>query len=110
MRHEPTDVICTIAGIAEHALDHVGDCCHRVAKDLTTFHAQASDGLGRGRPAIDIELVLVAAVRAQTRGQDAAIVARAGLLLGFEYDRTGTVAEQDTRGAILPLEDTRERL
>ena len=69
-----------------------------------------ADGLGRGRAAVDIELGFVAAVGAQMRGQDAAIVAGAGLLLRLQHDRAGAVAEQHAGGAVGPVEDAREGL
>ncbi len=67
VRHEPVDVVGGIAGGLEGVLDHVGDHRHGVLEHRAALHAQVPDGLGRGRSAIDIELGLVAAVRAQVR-------------------------------------------
>ena len=110
VRHEPVDVGGGIAGGAERILDHVGDHRHRVLEHRSPFHAQVADGLRRGRPAIDVELGLVPAVGAQMRGQHAAIVAAAGLLLRLHHDGAGAVAEQHAGGAVVPIEDARERL
>src|SRR5215471_8096648 len=76
MGDKPVDVLGTIAGLLKDALDHVGDRRNRVAEDFASFHPQVADGLRRGWAAIDIKLVLVASIRAQARGKDAAILAR----------------------------------
>ena len=44
------------------------------------------------------------------RGENAAILARARLLLRFQHDGAGAVAEQHAGGAVVPVEDARERL
>ena len=77
VRHEPVDIRGRCAGRREGVLDHVGDHGDRVLENLAALHAQMADGLGRRRPAVDIELALVAAVRAQMgwsgcRGREAA--------------------------------------
>ena len=68
MRHEPVDVVGGEAGRGEGVLDDVGDHADGVLEDLAAFHAQMADGAGRGRAAVDIELVAVAAVGAQMGG------------------------------------------
>ena len=55
---------------------------------FAALHAQVTHGLGRGRPAVHVELGLVAAVRAQMGGQNPAIFPRACLLLRLKYQRT----------------------
>ena len=82
----------------------------RMLEDLAALHAQMADGLGRGRPAVDVELVLVAAVGAQMRGQNAAVVAGPGCSLRFQHHRAGAIAEQHAGGAVVPVEDAREGL
>jgi hypothetical protein len=52
----------------------------------------------------------LAAVGAQARDQDAAVLARAGKLLRLQDDGAGAVAEQHAGAAVLPVEDARERL
>jgi hypothetical protein len=93
VRHEPVNVVSGIAGCLKGLLDHVGDHRHRVLEDRAAFHAQVPDGLGRGRSAVDVELGLVAAIRAQVRGEDTAILARAGHLLRVQHDGAGAIAE-----------------
>ena len=110
VRHEPVEVARGIAGRLEGVLDHIGDHRHRVLEHLPAFHAQMADRLRRGRPAIDIELDLVAAVRTQMRGQDAAVGHGARLLLRLDHDGAGAVAEQHAGGAVGPVEDAREGL
>jgi hypothetical protein len=44
------------------------------------------------------------------RGQDAAVLARARLLLCFKHDRARAIAEQHAGGAVVPVEDTGEGL
>ena len=95
-------------GGLEGVVDDVGDHADRVLEHLAAFHAQMADGLGRGRPAIDIELGLVPAVGAQMRGQDAAVGWRARLLLRLQHDGAGAVAEQHAGGAVVPVENARE--
>src|SRR5262249_7056768 len=56
---------------------------------------------------VDIELVPVAAVRAQTCGQDSAVRAGAGLRHGIEHDRTRPVSKQHASAAIAPIKQTR---
>ena len=99
-----------VAGVVEHVLDHVGDGADRELEHLVAFHAQVPDRAGRGRAAVDEELGLVPSVRAQMRGQHAAILARARLLLRFQHDRAGAVAEQHAGAAIGPVENAREGL
>ncbi len=67
-------------------------------------------GLGRGRTAVDIELTAVAAVGAQMRREQTAILARAGLVDRLHDHRARAVAEQDAGGAVGPVEDAREGL
>ena len=43
-------------------------------------------------------------------GEDAAVVARARLLLRIEHDGAGAVAEQHAGGAVGPVENARKRL
>src|SRR5882724_11899993 len=49
-------------------------------------------------------------VRAQMRGQDAAVGRSARLVLRLEHDGTGAVAEQHAGAAVAPVEDPRKRL
>ena len=90
---------------AKACLDNVGDHADGMAEDLATFHAEMPDGAGRGRAAVDIEHVAVAAVGAEVRAEDAAVGALAGLLLGGEHHGAGAVAEEDAGRAVGPVED-----
>ena len=101
-------VFADVAGGLERVLDHVGDHRDRVAEHLLADHAQVTDGLRGGRAAVDIELVLVLAVGPQMRGEHPAIGHRARLLLRFDHDRAGAVAEQDAGGPVGPVQDARE--
>ena len=73
VRHEPVDVVGSVAGVANTSSTTSVIIADRVPEDLAAFHAQMPDGLRRGRAAIDVELGLVAAVGAQVRGEDAAV-------------------------------------
>ena len=64
---------------------------------------------GRGA-AVDIELVAVAAVGAQLRGDEHAATRPAVARARLQHDRPGAVAEQDAGRAVLPVEDAREGL
>ena len=110
VRHEPVDVGSRGPGRTKGILDHVGDHRHGVLEHRAAFHAQEANRFGRGRPAIDIELGFVPAVRTKVRGEHTTVVATAGLLLRLHHHRTGAVAEQHTGGAVFPIEDARERL
>jgi len=55
-----------------------------VLEHFAAFHAQVTDGLGRGRPAVDEQFRFMPAVGAQMRGQDAAVGALARFLLRVE--------------------------
>src|SRR5262249_56189223 len=88
----------------------VGDDGRRVVGDGAPFHAKVADGLRRGRTAIDVELSLVAPIRAQMRAEDAAVLARAGFALRLHHDRASAVAEQHASGAVAPIEDARKGL
>ena len=110
MRDEPVDVGGGVAGGAEGVLDHVGDHRNRMLEHRAPFHPQMPDRLRRGRTAVDIQFRFVTPVGTQMSGQDAAILARAGLLLRFHHDGTRAVAEQHAGGAVVPVENARERL
>ena len=88
----------------------LGDLLHGVAEHLAPVHAQMAGGLGRARTAVDVEQVLEAAVGADARRQDAAVLAAAELRLRLQHDRAGAVAEQHAGAAVLPVEDAREGL
>ena len=96
--------------VDQRLLDDAGNLLHRVAEHLAPVHAQVAGGLGGARTAVDVEQVLEAPIRADARGQDAAIVAAADLRLGLQHQGAGTVAEQHAGAAILPIENARERL
>ena len=64
-------------GLLEDLADHRGHVDHGVLEDFLAFHAQQAGGAGRGRAAVDIEDVVLAAVGMQRMGEDAAIVRRA---------------------------------
>lgn len=110
MRHEPVDIGASQPRLLEGVPDRLRQIDDGVAEDLLALHAQEADGLGRTRAAIDIELVLVAAIRADMGRQHAAIGERALAGAGFQHDRAGAVAEEDASGAVLPVEDAREGL
>ncbi len=61
------------AGGIEGIDDHVGDHADGMLEHLAAFHPEMADRLGRAGTAIDEQLRLVAAVRAQMRRQHAAI-------------------------------------
>ena len=67
-----------------------------------------ADRLGRAGPAVDVEQILEAAVGADARCEDAAVLARAVLRLRLEHDGAGAVAEQHAGGAVRPVENARE--
>ena len=81
-----------------------------MAKYLAAVHAQMAGGLGRARPAIDVEQVLEAPIRADAGGEDAAIVAAPKLRLRLQHHRAGAIAEQHAGAAVGPIENARERL
>src|SRR5437870_119375 len=105
MWHEPVDVASAVASRFERVLDDVGDHRHRVLEDSTALHPQVADSLGRRWAAINIKLGLVASIRAQVRGQNTAVFARAVLALRLEHHGASTVAEQNARTAVAPIED-----
>src|SRR5579862_7534082 len=76
----------------------------------TTSVIMATACLKTSRPAIDIKLRFEAPVGAQMDGEDAAVVARAGLVLGIEHDGAGAVAEQHAGRAVGPVENARKSL
>ena len=82
---------------------------HGVLEHLAALHAQMADRAGRRRPAVDVELVLVAAVGAEVRGQHAAVAARRRCPR-LQHHRAGAVAEQHAGRAVGPVEDAREGL
>ena len=108
MGNEPVDIGGLIASLVKRCADHLADLCHCVAKYFWTVHADMADGAGRGRAAIDIELVPIASVGAETGGQNAPVRQSAVQLLGLDHDGAGAVAEQDAGRAILPIEDAGE--
>ena len=111
VRHEPVDAFGIVAGRLEGIDDHVGDHADGVLEDLAALHAQMTHGLGRGRPAVDEQLGLVAAVGAQMRGYHAAVGGGlARLLLRLQNHRARAIAEQHAGAAIIPVEDARESL
>ena len=61
------------AGLAQHLAHDGRHVDHGVLEDFLALHAQEAGGAGRGRPAIDIEDVVLAAVGMQRIGEDAAI-------------------------------------
>ena len=79
-------------------------------EDLLAFHAQEAGSLGRGRAAVDVEDVVLAAVGMKRVGEHAAIGRRPLALFGAQHDRAGTVAEQHAGAAIVPVEDAGEGL
>ena len=99
-----------VVPVALNASTIIGDHADRVLEHFAAFHPEMADRLGRGRTAIDIQFRLVPAVGAQMRGQDAAVGRFARLLLRFEHDRAGAVAEQHAGAAVVPVENSRKRL
>ena len=69
-----------------------------------------ADRAGRGRSAIDIELVAEAPVGENVGRQHPAVGRRAGAGCGRQDHRPGAVAEQHAGAAILPIENSREGL
>ncbi|SPU62593.1 Uncharacterised protein [Brucella melitensis] len=61
-----------------------------------------------GRAAIDVELFLMIAIRAQIGGENAAIRSQAMAFGCFENDRACTITKENAGGAVGPVEDTRE--
>ena len=49
-------------------LHRLGDVHHRVAEHLVALHPKLADGAGGGRPAVDIEQILLLALAAQGKG------------------------------------------
>src|SRR6516165_9447673 len=69
-----------------------------------------SNGPGRGRATVDIELRLIAAIGAQSHGEHPSVLARASLLLGVEHHGASAVAEQDAGAAVGPIPNSRKSL
>ena len=110
VRHEPVDLVARNAGCGEGLFDHVGDHADRVLEHFAAFHAQMAGGARRRRPAIDIELVLVPAVRTQMGRQNARVRCQpdAGGLL--DDNGAGAIAEEHGGTPVGPVENARERL
>src|ERR1700693_1888464 len=70
MWHKPVDIGGNIAGLGQRCPNHLADVGHCVTKYLRPIHADMTDGASRRGAAINIELVAVAAVLAQTGGED----------------------------------------
>src|SRR5690606_7951762 len=102
------EIIGGYAALGKDVFDHVCDHANCVFEDLSAFHAQMPDRAGGRWAAVDVELLLVAAVSAQAGRQDTAVADAALALLQLQHDRASAVAEQHTGGTVLPVEDARE--
>ena len=98
VRHDPIDLARIEASFDQHLGQDVGEIDDRVTEHLAALHAQFADGAGRGRTAIDIKHVAVAAVGVELGGKDAALA-----VLGFQHQCPGAVAEQDASAAVFPV-------
>ena len=86
--------------VRQHQLTHVPprSWCRRCVEGgaCADPHAQMADRLGRGRPAIDVELFFVGTVRAQARGDDPAF-GRAGSVGRLQHHSAGAIADTACR-------------
>ena len=85
-RHQPVDVLGLQPGLLQDLAHHCRHVDHGVLENLLALHAQEAGRLGRGRAAIDVEDVVLAAVGMQRIGEDAAIGRGALAFLGLEHD------------------------
>ena len=78
-------------------INHIGEVLDRMTEDLTPIHAHMARRLGRGRTAIDIELLPVIAIGMQmgreNTGTGCALAL--GHLDRFEDSGTGTITEKN---------------
>src|ERR1051326_6191240 len=81
---------------------------HRLTKNFAPLHAQMAGLARRRRAAIDIENVMLAAVRMEMRRQNSSLH-RPARGHRVQQERTGAIAEQHTGAAVLPVEDARDR-
>ncbi|MNL40752.1 hypothetical protein D3C87_1631220 [compost metagenome] len=92
----------------ERGIDDIGDLAHGMAENLGPLHMHMARRAGGRGAAVDIEFVPMAPVGAQGRCQDAARRLIRRLVNPFHDNGTGTVAKQDTGGAVVPIEQARE--
>ena len=63
MGYKPVDVLHAEAELAEHLAGRRGQLVDGVPEDLAPVHAQMPGGAGGGRAAVDVQVVVVAAIR-----------------------------------------------
>ena len=78
-----------------------GELDDGVLEDLLAGHPHHAGGAGRGRAAVDVEQVGVAAVGVQVGREDAAVVGGPGALGRLQDQRARAVAEQHAGRAVL---------
>src|ERR1051326_2274015 len=77
VRHKPVDIGRAEPVRRQGLINDIAEMLHRLAKHLAAHHPEVSGLAGGGRPAVDVEDVMLAAVRMQMRRQDAAAAALA---------------------------------
>src|SRR5262249_44622757 len=74
VRDKPIEIAGARSGCLKGLRDNIGHHADGMAEHFSSRHPQMPGGLGRRRPAIDKELVAVAAVRTKLRGKNTAIM------------------------------------
>src|SRR5690625_2534414 len=108
MRYQPVDLRRLEPVLLKRRVDRLRHLHDRVAKDLAALHAQESGRLCRGRSAVYIERVVMAPVRIEMGGQDAALGGGAVRRRCRQHDGAGTVAKEDAGAPVAPVEDATE--
>src|SRR3954451_2991463 len=73
VRHQPIDIGPAEAVCGQGLIDDLAQMLNRLSEDLAPLHPRTAGAAGGGRPAVDIEDVVLTAIGMQMRGQDAPV-------------------------------------